>query len=134
MIEGINGDDFFPSLNDRRHQVQLTELFTWHGWTASASWIFKTGQPRIAPEANLSSLTFERLPFFSQIDAGFGKQIRFSHFDLNGGVSFLNILNRMNVVQVDYLNITTSTSSFSVRSNISTISFTPVFFLRMRFF
>jgi len=134
MIEGINGNKFFPSLNDRRHQVQLTELYTWRGWTASASWIFKTGQPRIKPNADLASLAFERLPFFSQLDAGFGKNLRFNRFELNGGLSLLNICNRMNVVQVDYLSISTSASSFNVRSNISTISFTPVFFLRMKIF
>jgi hypothetical protein len=134
QITGINSGDFFPSLNDHKHQLQWTELFSYHGWAASASWIYRTGQPRILPSSDPTSLEFERLPFFSQLDAGFGKNIRFKHFDMSGGMSLLNILNRLNVVQVDYLNISTSTSSFNVRSNISTMSFTPVFYLRFRAF
>jgi hypothetical protein len=133
-ITGINGNAYFPSLHDYRHQLQWTELFTCHGWTASATWIFRTGQPRILPSSDQASLEFERLPSFSQFDAGFGKNIRFRHFDLSAGMSLLNILNRLNVVQVDYFNISTSTSSLNVKSNISTMSFTPVFYLRFQVF
>jgi hypothetical protein len=133
-IEGINAYDWFPSLNNHRHQVQLTEMFSMKGWVASVVWNYRSGQPRILPSSGSSTLLFDRLDYFSQLDASLAKTFLFKHAGITGGLSLLNLLNRLNVVQVDYLQISGETSTYNITSNVSSLSFTPVFFLKCRFF
>ncbi len=133
MIEGINDGVWFPAINDNRHSLRLTEIFALKGWTASLNWVYQSGQPRSIPASGEAADT-GRLPFFSQLDAGVAKTFQFSHAGITGGVSLLNILNRLNVVRIDYLNIVSDTQTFNVRSNVSTLSFTPLFFLKVQFF
>jgi ferric enterobactin receptor len=133
-IDGINKNTYFPSLNNHRHQLQLAEIFSVKGWVASANWIFRTGQPKILPTTKASILEFDRFDYFSQLDMSLAKNFRFRHFSLTSGLSLLNILNRLNIVQVDYVNITSETNSYNIKSNVSSLSFTPVFFLKFQLF
>jgi hypothetical protein len=68
------------------------------------------------------------------LDASLSKTFLFNHVGLTGGVSLLNILNRLNIVQVDYLQLASTANIYNITSNVSSISFTPVFFLKCRFF
>jgi ferric enterobactin receptor len=133
-IEGINSGSWFPSLNNHRHQLQLTEMFSMKGWVASAIWNFRSGKPRILPSTSSTTLSFERFDYFSQLDACLAKTFLFRHVGLTTGVSLLNILNRLNVVQVDYLHISSMANTYNITSKVSSLSFTPVFFLKFRFF
>jgi hypothetical protein len=45
----------------------------------------------------------------------------------------LNVLNRENVVEVNYLRFSSELGSLTVRSDISALGFTPVFFMNVRF-
>jgi hypothetical protein len=133
-IEVLNSGAWFPSLSNNRHQLQLVELFSLKGFAASVIWNYRSGQPRILPSSGSGNLTFERMDYFSQLDASLAKTFLFRHAGFTCGVSLLNILNRLNIIQVDYLRITNETSTFNVTSNVSSLSFTPVFFLKCRFF
>jgi len=133
-MEEFNQGEWFPSFNDHRHQLRLTEVFTYRGWTAAASWTYRSGQPRLVAGSSSEAPAFERLSDFSQIDLSVLRKFRFNHWAVNGGVTLLNLTNRLNVVEVDYLNIATDLNTFSVRSNVSALSFTPVFFLSVQVF
>jgi ferric enterobactin receptor len=133
-MAGINRNAWFPSLNNHRHQVQLTEMFSMKGWVASVIWNYSSGQPRLLPAATTASLLFERLDYFSQLDASLAKTLLFRHVGLTCGVSLLNVLNRLNIVQVDYLQLASTSNVYNITSNVSSLSFTPVFFLKCRFF
>ena len=114
--------------------MQLTEMFSLKGWVASVNWNYHSGQPRILTSSTSAVLNFERLDYFSQLDASLAKTVLFKHVGLTGGVSLLNILNRLNVVQVDYLQLAGEANIYNITSNVSSLSFTPVFFLKCRFF
>ena len=133
-IDGINRGAYFPSLGNHKHQLQLSEIYSVKGWVASATWVYRTGQPKILSTTSSNTLEFERFDYFSQLDASLSKNLHFRHFNLTGGLSVLNILNRLNIVQVDYLNITSNSNSFNIKSNVSSLSLTPVFFLKFQLF
>lgn len=133
-VDSLNQGAYFPALNDHRHTLRLTEIFSLKGWTLSANWLYRSGQSTLMPESDQSTLVMGRLPYFSQLDAGIAKTARFRHLSVTATVSFLNILDRVNVVQVDNLQLSSASGSIPVQSNISTISFTPVFSLKCQVF
>lgn len=130
-MDGFNNDEYFPSLNDYRNQLNVNEIFNYKGWILSASWIYRSGQPRMIT-SDSGDIVFDRLNYFSQLDLGMVKAFRFGRIAVSGGGSLLNVLNRTNVVGVDYLNISTETGSYSLQSDILSIGITPVFFLRFQ--
>ncbi len=133
-MTGFNNGAWFPSFNDHRHQLKLTEVFTYRGWVAAASWTYRSGQPRLVADSVSGSPEFERLSNFSQFDFSVVRKFRFNHWAVTGGITLLNLTNRLNVVEVDYLNVATEVNTFSVRSNVSAPSFTPVFFVNVQVF
>lgn len=133
-MTGFNSGSWFPSFNDHRHQLKLTEVFTYRGWVAAASWTYRSGQPMLLANSDPDFPDFERLSYFSQVDISLVRRFRFNHWAIDGGLTLLNLTNRLNVVEVDYLNISTEISSFSVRSNVSAPSFTPTFFVSIQVF
>jgi len=133
-MTGFNNDEWFPSFNDHRHQLKLTEVFTYRGWAAASSWTYRSGQPRLIAGSSPESPEFERLSNFSQVDFSVIRKFRFKHWGVSGGLTLLNLTNRLNIVEVDYLNIATEVNTFSVRSNVSAPSLTPVFFVNVQIF
>lgn len=130
-MDGFNNDEYFPSLNDYRNQLNVNEIFNYKGWILSASLMYRSGQPRMI-STDSGDIVFDRLNYFSQLDVGMVKTFRFGRIAASGGGSLLNVLNRTNVVGVDYLNIYTESESYSLQSNILSIGITPVFFLRFQ--
>ena len=130
-MQGFNNYEYFPSLNDYRNQLNVNEIFNYKGWILSASWIYRSGQPRMISSEN-GNIDFDRLDYFSQFDLGVVKTFRFGRVAASGGGSLLNVFNRTNIVGVDYLNISTESGSYSLQSNILSIGITPVFFLRFQ--
>lgn len=130
-MTGFYNDEWFPSLNHHRHQLQVNEMFSYRGWVLSAGWAYRSGQPRIITSEN-GEYAFRRLDYFSQLDVGLVKTIRIGKFAASGGASLLNVLNRTNIVEVDYLNISTESGGYSLQTNVSALPFMPVFFIRMQ--
>jgi ferric enterobactin receptor len=131
-IEGFNNNLSFPSLNEHRHRLMLTEVFSYKGWVLSASWIYRSGQPDIFI-GDSGNIEYGKTTFFSQFDAGILKTIRFSKISVTGGGSLLNIFNRTNVVEVNAMNISTESSTINLQTSISSLPFTPVFFIRFQY-
>lgn len=133
QIDGVLNGNWFPGYNDRLHRLKVIEMITWKNWQLTGSWHFGSGLPVINLTENNTLRDMERSDVFSQLDFSLAKKIATSHVLVNAGVSLLNVLNRKNVVEVDYLRFTSDNGSISVRSDISSLSFTPVFFVDVKF-
>ena len=128
-MEGVLNKRWYPAYNDRLHQLKINELFSWRNWTLTGSWNFATGLPVINLTDNNTLENMERSNNFYQLDFSLVKKIYTPHFSASAGISLLNILDRKNIVEVDYLRFTSDTGSLTVRSDISALGFTPVFFV-----
>lgn len=50
-IPGINGGRWYDAANDRRHDISVAAIYRFNDrWSASASWIFSSGNPITAPD------------------------------------------------------------------------------------
>ncbi len=129
--EGYNSGEYFPAFDDQRHRLRIVEMYRIKSWVVSASWAFNTGFP--TPLTGGSAVQFGRLSNFSQLDLGLVKRFRYRHFSLDAGASVLNVLNQKNILETDYFTLTDATGTSSMKSEISGISFTPVFYISLRF-
>jgi len=133
QIDGLFDNAWFPGYNDRTHRLKLTEMVTWRNWTLTSSWQLAGGLPVLQLTAATSAEEFARSEPFSQWDVALMKSFRGKFYTLSGGVSLLNIFDRKNIVEVNYLRFASDSGSMSVRSDISALGFTPVFFLNVKF-
>lgn len=129
--DGYNSGAYFPSFDDQRHRLRLVEMYKYQSWVASASWTFNTGSPVQASETG-GNVQFDRLPYFSQIDLGLVKRFSYKSFSFDAGVSLLNVLNRKNVLETESFIVNDTSGSSTVRSELTGISFIPVFYLSLR--
>ena len=133
QIDGVLNGNWFPGYNDRTHRLKVTEMVTFRKWTLTGSWNIGSGLPVVNLTENNDLRDIERSSVFSQLDFSLAKKIYTPHVMFNAGISLLNILNRSNIVEVDYLRFTSDIGTISVRSDISALSFTPIFFLDIKF-
>jgi ferric enterobactin receptor len=56
-----------------------------------------------------------------------------NYFSFSAGASLLNVFNRSNIVEVNYLRFSSDSGSMTVRSDISALGTTPVFFVNVKF-
>ena len=133
MIDGVLNKNWFPAYNDRTHRLKFTEMLNWKNWSLTGSWQFATGLPVIDLNESNDILNPERTPYFGQLDFALTKKIILSNFTINGGASLLNVLDRKNVVEVNYLRFASDREALTMRSDISALAFTPVFFVNIRF-
>ncbi len=50
-VPGINGGQWYDATNDHRHDVSVAAIYRFNDrWSASASWIFSSGNPITAPD------------------------------------------------------------------------------------
>jgi len=131
--EGFLDNKWFPDYNDRPHRLKITEMVNWRNWTLTGSWQVASGLPVLKFQASEGTEDFQRTGDFSQIDFALSKKVVLSRFVLDAGVSMLNVLNRENVVEVNYLRFSSESGSMTVRSDISALGFTPVFFMNVHF-
>ncbi|HET6559712.1 MAG TPA: TonB-dependent receptor [Prolixibacteraceae bacterium] len=130
--EGYNMGEYFPAFNDQRHRLRLVEMLRINSWIASASWTFNTGYPTPVSPVGMETMQFERLNNFSQLDFGLVKRFRYKHFALDAGASLLNVLNHKNIVERDFFSLTDATGTSTLNSELTAISFTPVFYINIR--
>jgi hypothetical protein len=129
----ISGGDWIPSYNDRLHQLKLNEMFTWNNWSITGNWHFGTGLPIINLSGNALP-EIERSESFSQLDFAVVRKFSARFFTADAGISLLNVLNRKNIVEVDYLRFSSDSGSLTVRSDVSALAFTPLVFINFKFY
>lgn len=131
-MEGVLEEQWYLSTNDRQHQFKMNEMVAWRNWSLTGSWNFATGLPVINLTDNNTLQNVERTDNYYQLDFSLTKKIYTPHFVASAGVSFLNVFNRKNIVEVDYLRFTSDSGSLTVRSDVSALGFTPVIFLNLK--
>jgi ferric enterobactin receptor len=133
QITGVLSGRWFPGLNDRTHRLKITEMVRWRKWSFTGSWQMASGLPVVRFSEIVGEQDFERSESFSQLDFSIVKKFNASHFSFQAGTSLLNVLNRPNVIEVNYLRFVSDLGAMTVRSDISALSFTPVFFMNVKF-
>lgn len=133
-VENVMQNNWFPGFNDRLHRIKFTEIFSWKDWSITGSWNYASGLPIVNVVDEIQNEQIERTSHFSKLDFTLLKEFHFKHFSASTGVSLLNILNRKNIVEVDYLRFASETGSLTVRSDVSALSFTPIAFVNLKLF
>jgi len=129
--DGINSGSWYSSYTDRPHRLKISEILSWKNWSITGSWQFASGLPVLNLSEKNELINPERTLHFSQLDFAVAKKLTFPHFSVHAGASFLNVLDRINVVEVNYLRFASAQETLSVRSDISALGFTPVFFVNI---
>ncbi|MGM0621718.1 MAG: TonB-dependent receptor [Bacteroidota bacterium] len=130
---GVFSNNWFPGFNDRTHRFKLTEMVNWKNWTLTGSWQLASGLPVSQYAQNTTDEEFFRSSNFAQLDLALVKSFKTSFSSFSAGVSLLNVFNRQNIVEVNYLRFSSDSGSMTVRSDISALGFTPVLFLNIKF-
>jgi ferric enterobactin receptor len=133
-IEDVFGGEWFPGYNDRLHRLKLSEMISWKGWHLTCSWHLASGLPVLQLTGSGQTEDFDRSEFLSRFDMAIVRDFRTKHFIVNAGASLLNIFDRENIIEVDYLRFASNSGSMTVRSDISALGFTPVFFLNLKIY
>ena len=132
-FEVFNGGEAYPSFDDQRHRLRWTEMIRYKSWLVSTNLTYRSGSPFLmTQDESGGSEDFGRLPFFAQADFSLMKRWNYKFFTLSSGVSLLNVLNRENVLEVDYFNISDEAGSYAVRTDVTAMKFTPVFFVNIK--
>jgi len=133
-IEDVLGGKWFPGYNDRLHRLKLSEMISWKGWHLTCSWHFASGLPVLQLTGGEQTADFDRSEYLSRFDMAIVRDFRTKHFIVNAGASLLNVFDRENIIEVDYLRFASNSGSMTVRSDISALGFTPVFFLNLKIY
>lgn len=131
--DGFFGSSWFTGYNDRTHHLKLTEMIAWKNWTLTGSWQVASGLPVYQLSRENTFGSFDRSARFEQLDLALVKKLRMKYYTLNAGISLLNVFDRKNIVEVNYLRFSSDSGSMTVRSDISALGITPVFFLSVKF-
>lgn len=133
QTDGFFDNDWYPGLNDRTHRLKFTEMLTWRNWTLTGSCHLATGLPVFQLTQDAGQVEFMRSEPFAQTDLALVKSFKAKFYSASAGVSLLNVFDRSNIVEVNYLRFSSDSGSLTVRSDISALGFTPVFFMNFRF-
>jgi hypothetical protein len=132
QFEVFNQGGAYPSFDDQLHRLRWTEMARYKSWILSTNLTYHSGSPYLISGNEGGTLEFGRLPFFAQADFSIIKRFNYHFFTISTGISLLNLFNRENVLEVDYFNISDNTGSYSVRTDITAMRFTPVFFINVK--
>jgi ferric enterobactin receptor len=133
QTDGFFDNDWYPGFNDRTHRLKFTEMLTWRNWTLTGSCHLATGLPVFQLTQDAGQVEFLRSEPFAQTDLALVKSFKAKFYSASAGVSLLNVFDRSNIVEVNYLRFSSDSGSLTVRSDISALGFTPVFFMNFRF-
>jgi hypothetical protein len=134
IFEDFLGGNWFPGYNDRLHRIKLSEMVSLKGWHLTFSWHYASGLPLLQLTDEEQAADFGRSEFLSRFDMAIVRDFRTRHFIVNAGASLMNIFDRENIIEVDYLRFASNSGSMTVRSDISALGFTPVFFLNLKIY
>jgi outer membrane receptor for ferrienterochelin and colicin len=131
-MEKLYEEQWFPSNNHRTRDLKFTEIITWRNWSFTGAWHISSGLP-VLNYADPTNINMDKTGYFSQLDFGLVKKFATRHFYTVVGVSVLNVFDRRNIIEVDFLRFSAKTGSLSLRSDISSLGFTPLFYASFKF-
>ncbi|MEM9717858.1 MAG: TonB-dependent receptor plug domain-containing protein [Bacteroidota bacterium] len=102
------GEDF-PTVDDRRHQLKLTNVLTLGNFQLTGNYILSSGRPytnigalhqvverrHLSPEDRIS-----RLPEYQRIDLGLNYTFRIQGLKASAGISVFNVANHQNIKDI----------------------------------
>lgn len=132
-INEVNNGDYFPSFDDQLHRLRLTEIVTFGGWTASANWYYATGTPYLLAQSSSTQLDFARHTNFMQLDLSLVKQFNFQNFYADLGITVLNVFDQRNELQTKNIIIPEGSKQHLVTATTTATSFSPLFYINLRY-
>ena len=142
-FSGLNDGEPFPASHDRRHEVNAVTSYHLGPWTASATWVFASGQAYTAPEsqytltlANGEQTTYvhvgeindSRLPDYHRLDLSLSRRFETETLNCSAGLTFFNAYNRTNVQSREY----DMEVSPILITDVTMLGFTPSVYLEAR--
>ncbi len=106
-IEGINNDQWYRASNDKRHDLSIVALYDMRGgWSASANFLYNTGQAMTVPSAKYqvdgevyyyySGRNNYSTPDYHRLDVSFTHSKRKKNYTRQWSIGCYNIYNHYN--------------------------------------
>ncbi len=108
----IARNDPFPAQNDRRHQLNVVQMFELGQWQISGTYVFGSGRPysdlsRLSKDRDRKDLRSEdrikRLPNYHRVDLGLERKFELDGMELSVNLSIFNLLDYNNVKYVQFI-------------------------------
>ena len=132
-FEDINLDEYFPAINDRPLQVDLSSIYSIAEWHFSYKWSYASGKP-ISDLENVLEYNSERLSGIHSLDLAVMRKFKINKLKGDFGISLINVYNKRSVLQRRFLEGTEfSDSELDYETTIVSNGFMPVFFINLRF-
>ena len=132
-IEGVNGYTFFNAFDHQLHRLRVTEVVNWRNWTASVNWHYASGMPYLQVNSTPDSFVFGVLPHYMQLDFSLVKQFNFHYFYADVGITILNVLDRKNEIAAKNFVLPEGIQNHTVKSITTATSFSPLFYINLRY-
>lgn len=130
---GINQSQYYSSLIDYRHRLQLTETATYSGWIASASFKYLAGKPYLLQSSTIEQFNLSPLPGSTQLDFSLVRQFSLKSIKIETGAVLLNVLGTKSIKDIEFFKLGETSSTVSLKSTTAGISFSPTFFVNLKF-
>ncbi len=141
----LNNGEPFPASHDRTHELKFVNTLTKGKWNFSATWIFASGHPYTAPEAqyyielldgdaqsyiHVGEKNTNLLPNYHRMDVSVSRRFTESkNWDFEAGLSIFNLYNNQNVWYRKYdLEVTPI-----VVTDVVMLGITPTLYFKVNF-
>jgi len=122
------GRGYRPALHDQRHELKLAGILNIKSFYISANYVFGSGFERAT--ATLDNVSAD-LPVYSRFDAAVVYRFAPKKFNMEAGVSVLNVFNHENIKYSNLKRVQTRDRSF-VDVYSEAVPFSPMLFLKIK--
>lgn len=139
----LNDGNPFPASHDRRHEVNAVTSYHLGPWTASATWVFASGQAHTVPESqytitlangeqtsyvHVGEINGTRLPDYHRLDLSLSHRFETETLNCSAGLTLFNAYNHTNVQSREY---DLEVSPILV-TDLTMLGFTPSVYLEVK--
>jgi hypothetical protein len=128
----LNGNNFFPAINQPVHRLQITELIRYSGWIGSARFTVMSGISYPNLYSSVSSLSFSRLPVMYNLDLSITKQLTFAKTNIETGIGLQNVFNGTTAKSVQYYELFGVSKNILLKTIMHQPAIVPSFFVSVR--
>ncbi|TAJ13848.1 hypothetical protein DMA11_07515 [Marinilabiliaceae bacterium JC017] len=131
---GINNGHDFPSNYDQPHQLKVSGIYCYKKWHFSYIWSFLSGHPYIdfTQKDYLLTPNQKRMKAIHQMDLAGIYNFGSCHWKGQLGLTLINVYNQKNIVRKKFYNTPMEENNITT-ANITSLSFTPVLFINIKF-
>jgi transmembrane sensor len=132
-LEGFNDNGYFPSLLNRPHQFNLTEMIRREKWIASISCHMASGLMQLKQADELSWLKPNKTRNLMQVDLFFCYRSNWKKVSTETGINIQNLFNHRNELFMDNINHRTGNHIVATQAIFSAPGILPIVFLNLRY-